>query len=550
MNIRQVAVAGLVAAVSMAGLVAGPTTAAPAAVATGAKVNQGKAPCTKVPSLSGKRPGQLLKAKKLKVPKKLLTGADLYRILYTSAGVDENSLEAVCGLVAIPTKKKQRANEVVAWAHGTIGMHQSCQPSNDPNRLFLGPMAGGIGAIAYGSGKNAVTGKAKYGALQTLINQGRMVAATDYYAGLGQSASAQQHYVLGVPAGAAVLDSARAATQLARKQGTRFSTWKLATWGHSQGGHAALWAAQLARDYLSATKTKQDPDFQPVGVAAVAPATSFVATATTPPDLIGRHLGDLEMHEPASSAGGQNVGAVGPLLFSLVTSAWAKYPSSGTLTGTAHFPGYPSSTPTPQIDQVLTDEGTQTATAINAGCLTAAAVTQVIKYGNPAQNAFFVQPVWGGPTGPNGEWQGQLDATCLNPAADPALASWCTWLAYNQPGPDGVNPFNKLPAGNALIAQGMADNVVYCQNAGRSVAVGADCLSRQYYDSLAAMCSMASVGLTLFAETKKSPATHTSAAGQIADNGKGRFKGSPLSTFFTKAFAGTLPSGCEAAVRH
>lgn len=544
---RELVAASVTAGLLAMGLLAAPAGATPAARA--AKVNHGAAPCTKVPNVQGKRPGRLLKANKLNVPEKLLAGADVYRILYTSAGLNENNVEAVCGLVAIPSKKRQRTNEVVAWAHGTIGMHQSCQPSNDPNTTFLGPMSGGIGAIAYGTGKNAVDGEAKFGVLQTLINQGRMVAATDYYAGLGQPANAQQHYALGVPAGAAVLDSARAATQLAKRLGSAYKTWKLATWGHSQGGHAALWAAQIAKDYLSATKSARDPSFAPVGVAAVAPATSFVATATTPPDLIGRHLGDLEMHMPASTAGGQGVGAVGPLLFSLVTSAWAQYPASGTLSNTARFPGYPTSVPAPRLDQVLTAEGMQTATAITAGCLTAESLARVIKYGNPAQNAFFVQPVWGRPTGPGGTWQGQLDATCLDPASDPALTSWCTWLAYNQPGPDGINPFTKLPSGDVLIAQGMADNTVYCQHAGRSVPLGADCLSRQYYDSLAAMCSTASVTLDLFAQTRKSPATHFGAPGQIADNGKGRFKGSALYKFFNGAFSNGLGTGCTATVR-
>lgn len=519
---------------------------------SGAKVNTGKAPCTTVPNLKGKRPGQLLAAKQLTVPARLLTGAKLYRILYTTSGVDEKSVEVACGLVAMPATKKRQVNEIVAWAHGTIGMHQSCQPSNDPNKLFLGPMAGGIGAISYGTGKNAVKGKPKFGALQTLINQGRVVAATDYYSGLGQAATNGQHYMLGVPAGAAVLDSARAATQL---KGKRFTTWKIATWGHSQGGHAALWAAQIARDYFASTKRAQDPVFALVGVAAVSPATSFVATATTPPDLIGRHLGDLEMHMPASTtAGGQAIGAIGPLLFSLVTTAWSKFPSSGPLDPAAQLPGYPAGT-TPLLDSVLTPEGMQTATAVTAGCLSPSSLSLIIKYGEPAQHAFFVQPVWGGPTGPGGAWQGRLDATCLDPATGPALAAWCSWLSYNQPGPDGTSSFSKYPLdGNGgyadvLIAQGMADNVVYCQHSGRSVPSGADCLSRQYYDSLAAACSTASVKLNLFAESKRSPATHTSAAGQIANKGNGRFRGSVLSRYFDKAFAGKLPVGCQAVVR-
>ncbi len=554
---RMVAVRALAAfaatSLAAASLTMLPATAAPPP-APGAKVNQGKPPCTGVPDLTGKRPGRLLRARELPVPTRLLTGARLYRILYTSSGVDETDVEAVCGLVALPAKKRQRVNEVVAWAHGTIGMHQSCQPSNAPNSLFLGPMAGGIGAIAYGSGRRAVSGKATYGALQTLIDQGRMVAATDYYAALGRPGTEQQHYVLGVPAGAAVLDSARAASQLARRLGTKPRTWKLATWGHSQGGHAALWAGQLARDYIGATRTGNDPRVELVGVAALAPATSFVATATTPPDLIGRHLGDLGMHAPASTVGGQAIGTVGPLLFSLVATAWAGYPGAGTPGGSARFPGYPAQVTPPQITEVLTAQGLQTAKAVTAGCLDASAATEVITYGDPARNAFFVQPVWGGP-GPDGRWQGALDTTCLDPATGAALQAWCTWLAYNQPGPDGRNPFAKIPLradgsyADVLLAQGMADTIVYCRSPGSAVPTGVDCLSRQYYDSLAPACSTAGVRLTLFAERPRSPASHTSVAGQIADNGRGRFAGSPLATFLDAAFRGSLKPGCRAQVR-
>ncbi|MEZ5118794.1 MAG: hypothetical protein R2686_02685 [Candidatus Nanopelagicales bacterium] len=42
--------------------------------------------------------------------------------------------------------------------------------------------------------------------------------------------------------------------------------------------------------------------------------------------------------------------------------------------------------------------------------------------------------------------------------------------------------------------------------------------------------------LNLFAKTKKSPATHGSTNGQIADNGKAKFKGSKLAKFFNGSF--------------
>lgn len=550
--------AGTVLVATLTGALVVATAGVSAATPTpaGAAINTGKAPCKGLPDVSGTKPGQLLAAKELEVDPELLTGARMFRVLYTTAGVSELSVEATCGLVILPAKRKDRANEIVAYAHGTIGMHQSCQPSNNP-AAFLGP---GLGAIAYGQGKYAVTGKAKNGIMQGLINSGRMVTATDYYSAMGEPASAQQSYVLGVPAGAAVIDSVRAGIALANglgKKGKDPKTWKMATWGISQGGHAAFWGGQLARDYLSATRLKKQPRIKPVGVAAIVPASSFVATDLTPPDLIGAHLGDLEMHTPAQVVNGKAVGVMGPLLFSLVATSWDKYPGTGSLQAAAKFPGYPSSVPAPQMADVLTAPeqggGLEAARTIAAGCLSAASGIVSQKYNDPATNGFFVQPVWGGP-GPDGQWQGALDRTCLDPATPPTLRSWCTWLAYNQPGPDGQNPFPKIPQkadgsyADVLIAEGMADNVVWCQRSGKSVPGPQDCLARQLYDSLAAACGSASVQLDLFAKTKKSPASHTSTNDQLADNGKAAFKGSRLAKFFNGAFQDRLTPGCKATV--
>lgn len=549
------AIGGLLVA-GLTPAIATPAATTPTAVrAAGAPVNQGKAPCKTLPNLTGKKPGQLLKYKELKVNPALLTGARMFRVLYTTSGVDEKHVQASCGLVLIPAKPKNRTNEVVAYAHGTIGMHQSCQPSNNPDSFLTG-----LGAIKYGSGKNAVQGKQKFGILQGLIDQGRTVTATDYYSGLGEPAAAQQNYVLGVPAGAAVLDSVRAGVQIEKgleKKGKDPTSWKLATWGISQGGHAAFWASQLAKDYLSATKLKMDPKFKPAGTAAVVPASSFIATAATAPDLVGRHLGDLEMHEPATVVNGNPVGNMGALLFSLVVTSWQKYPGSGTLQADAKFPGYPAAVPAPQLVDVLTGpvegNGLEVADSIAAGCLNASLALLTNPYNQPESYAFFKQPMWGGP-GPDGQWQGQIDATCLNPAADPDFDSWCAWLAYNQPGPTGENPFNKIPRrangsyADVLIAEGMADNVVWCMQSGTDLPTPQNCLARQLYDSLAPACATASVKLDVFAETKTSPATHISTYAQIADNGKAKYKGSRMDTFLNGAFKNSLKAGCKATV--
>jgi acetyl esterase/lipase len=61
-----------------------------------------------------------------------------------------------------------------------------------------------------------------------------------------------------------VLDSVRAA----RDMPDSGASDRFAVWGHSQGGHAALYTGELAARYA--------PDLKLVGVAAAAPATYLV----------------------------------------------------------------------------------------------------------------------------------------------------------------------------------------------------------------------------------------------------------------------------------
>jgi len=95
--------------------------------------------------------------------------------------------------------------------------------------------------------------------LANMLAQGYVVVATDY-PGLG--VPGQIHpYLIGVSEGRAVLDSVRAARDL---PGSGASN-RFAVWGHSQGGHAALYTGELVASYA--------PDLKLVGVAAAAPAT-------------------------------------------------------------------------------------------------------------------------------------------------------------------------------------------------------------------------------------------------------------------------------------
>ena len=160
-------------------------------------------------------------------------GASAFRVLYRSTGIDGKPVN-VSGMVIIPAgPPPQGDRKIVAWAHGTTGVARSCAPS-----LFVRPFTTIMG-------------------LSDLLAAGYVVAATDY-PGLG---TAGPHpYLVGISEARAVIDSVRAARHLVANVGTQF-----ALWGHSQGGHAALFAGQIVRSYA--------PELTLVGIAAGAPPT-------------------------------------------------------------------------------------------------------------------------------------------------------------------------------------------------------------------------------------------------------------------------------------
>jgi acetyl esterase/lipase len=157
-----------------------------------------------------------------------------YRILYRSTGLDGGPI-AVSGAVFVPEAPAPRGGRaVVAWAHPTTGVVGRCAPTLLPD--LSGTIPG----------------------LKEMLARGYVVAATDY-PGLGTPG--MHPYLIGKSEAHAVLDSVRAARELPdAKAGKRF-----AVWGHSQGGHAALFTGQEAAAYA--------PELQLVGVAAAAPAT-------------------------------------------------------------------------------------------------------------------------------------------------------------------------------------------------------------------------------------------------------------------------------------
>jgi acetyl esterase/lipase len=161
-------------------------------------------------------------------------GARAWRIRYET--VDHLGRQTQSTGIVFAPRAPAKARPVVAWNHGTIGIVESCSPSRDPKI------------------------SAQIPALDAMLARGWVVVATDY-PGLGTKGP--HGYLVGRAAAAAVLDGLRAARQLPGAAAGR----SIALWGHSQGGHASLWAGLRAGDYA--------PDFRLRSVVAASPPTDL-----------------------------------------------------------------------------------------------------------------------------------------------------------------------------------------------------------------------------------------------------------------------------------
>ena len=188
-------------------------------------------------------------------------GTKAYRILYKSVGFDGRPT-AVSGVVVVPEGAPPKGGrKVIAFTHGTVGVASYCAPS-----------------LQVGNAAQTIEG------LGGFVAAGYVVAATDYQ-GLGTPGP--HPYLIGRVEAVDALDAVRAAHHLhAAHAGVDF-----AVWGHSQGGQAALFTAELASGYA--------PDLHLFGVAAGAPV----------PDLIDLFKVNIKT-------------TVGKVLIAMALSAW------------------------------------------------------------------------------------------------------------------------------------------------------------------------------------------------------------------------------------
>ncbi len=178
------------------------------------------------------KPGELIKSEQLDVPG--LNGT-MSRVMYHSTDIDGADIP-VTGLIAIPKGTAPSGGwPVITWAHGTTGIADACAPSLKPAEFVT---------LANG-----------------LLDAGYLVVASDYE-GLGTPG--RHPYIVGESEARGTLDIVRMAQSFPGANASK----RYVIWGHSQGGHAAMFAGHIAKTYA--------PELQLVADVAGAPPSQLL----------------------------------------------------------------------------------------------------------------------------------------------------------------------------------------------------------------------------------------------------------------------------------
>lgn len=175
-------------------------------------------------------PGTVIRTEDVPVPG--LHGT-MQRVMYLSRAINGDAI-AVTGLIATPsTPAPAGGYKVMDWAHGTTGMADMCAPSLDA--------------------ANALP------AVNVFLDKGWVVTGTDYE-GLGTPGL--HPYIVGESEARGTIDIVRAARDLSPDVSPDYLVW-----GHSQGGHAAMFTAHFAASWA--------PELHLVGAVAGAPPSQL-----------------------------------------------------------------------------------------------------------------------------------------------------------------------------------------------------------------------------------------------------------------------------------
>jgi pimeloyl-ACP methyl ester carboxylesterase len=179
---------------------------------------------------------------------RLSNAASSYTVLYKSKSLKNKSI-AVSGLVYVPKGTAPSGGwPVISWGHGTTGSADICAPS--------------LNTTAYTDPSSSNYSNYVAPQFNDWLAAGYAVVQTDYE-GLGTAGI--HPYLVGHSEARGMIDIILAARKLAPALSTKwFSS------GHSQGGHAALFAAADGPTWA--------PGLQLKGVAAFAPANNLKTT--------------------------------------------------------------------------------------------------------------------------------------------------------------------------------------------------------------------------------------------------------------------------------
>jgi hypothetical protein len=173
-------------------------------------------------------------------------------ILYTSTD-PHGDRTAVSGSVSVPRGKPPKGGwPLITYAHGTTGVADVCAPSRNATG---GPV---VPYVSYVDPQ-----------LNEWLDAGYAIARTDFQ-GLGTPGP--HPYLIGKAEGDDVIDIAKASRKLHLKVGKRYLIA-----GHSQGAHAALFAAGEAK--------KEAPGLKLRGTTAYAPPSHLLEQAKLLPAL-------------------------------------------------------------------------------------------------------------------------------------------------------------------------------------------------------------------------------------------------------------------------
>ena len=164
------------------------------------------------------------------------------KMTYKMLGVNGSEVQATSLLFTPKTAPPITGWPIVVWAHGTTGVADVCAPSKAPLNMYI------------------------KGMIDQLLAAGYVVVAPDYE-GLGEPSENEAHPFLNLQSAAfSITDAVIAARNYLGNQAAK--QWM--TVGHSQGGHAALGAAQYA--------SRAQLDYK--GTIAIAPASNLAAILT------------------------------------------------------------------------------------------------------------------------------------------------------------------------------------------------------------------------------------------------------------------------------